>query len=58
MKETAGTPMPDDAAALCERARLACEEARRLASDRQFILSWYQIRPRNGALLRHTLLDE
>jgi len=57
MTEPAGKPMPADVAALCERARRVRDEAQRLSSDYDFILSWYRMRPRSG-VRPSRLLDE
>jgi len=57
MKEPASIPTLADVAVLCERARRARDEAQRLSSDYQFILSWHRMRPGSG-VRPSPLLDE
>jgi hypothetical protein len=42
---------------LCQRARRAIEESRKLA-DRDFIISWYGMRSGTGQLREEKLLDD
>jgi hypothetical protein len=49
MKETPGTLVPGSVAELLERALRAREEAQRLSSEYEFIVSWYRMRPRFAA---------
>jgi len=49
VKETEALPVHTDLSELFERALRACEEARRLASDHNFIVSWGRMRPRFSA---------
>ena len=46
VKDSAVPSTPDDVKELCQRARSACEEARRLADDYRFIISWRRMQPR------------
>jgi hypothetical protein len=48
VEETAAPVNADELKELCERARSACEEARRLADDCYFIVSWRRMQPRYG----------